>query len=196
MRTITLDLYTINELSDEAKNYAIETFKKYGVDSIELDNEDIKHALTYIPSVVHIADVFFTMDKKSLSYCSFNGRIKASDAMKILSNDHARIKDKMKRYFYEGAFKDFDIIITSRSFMLYETLGNFKILLEEADIYTIENDVNEFVNAVLSLFHYYTLVVGDILKEKYKDKSSDSYLIKYLDKNGFEFYEDGSVYME
>jgi len=195
MRTIRTKIYTFDELSDEAKEVAIEQYRNVQEYYSDFFNDD---------AVEQIDKAGFSGDVKlqySLSYCQGEG----------LSFSCNRIEERVLLSFFaeilgEGKEKTAKIIIDNCSFVntgndgryCYASKNDIEFILEiygtNYDKTNIENIVKKVETKIQNL---YINLCKDLEKQGYEDieyQCSDEGITETLIANDYEFLSNGKMY--
>ena len=199
MRNININVYKLDELSDEVQNNVISHYRNFLSDDFcdELDVSMNEEFATYINTLD------FTLSY-SLSYCqgdgvSFAGKVDNKEELLKLANlvYSGNIPRKVLRLINWGIiymvnFDRFNSHYTHKYTVTPIVVDNYNI----DDTFRITNTINEFEMAIKCW--YYTIC--DNLEKFGYDKmtylSSDDNIRDYIIENDLEFFADGSNYDE
>jgi hypothetical protein len=194
MRTIRTKLYTFNELSDEAKQVAIEEYRSEDHVHLDFFHDD---AVEQIEKAGFYGNVEL---QYSLSYCQGDG----------LSFGCDRIEESLLLSFFaeilgEGKEKTAKVIIDNCSFENTGNKGNHYCYASKGDVsyefddyYGKRYNVHEVVSQVeKKIENLYMELCKDLEKQGYSEieyQRSDEAIIETILANGWEFLSNGKMY--
>lgn len=198
MRTVSMNVYRFEELSDDAKQVAIRNHRYINVVSDDWSDEIVKRYEKELKEKgFYDINIRFSGFVRQGDGASFTGKIKPSDAMKLL-----KISVK-HRWFYEIADNYLAIEIRRlpcgyyHEFSVKTVVGND--LNEESDIRRIEDELKRIsynLKEELDNFQQiFSKIIYRVLKEEYEILTSDELVSETLEENDFmEYWSDGNVF--
>jgi hypothetical protein len=171
MRTISKTVYSFNELSDAAKEKAINELRGANLqdtwwDFIYYDAEDVGLKITG-----------FDLDRNRHATGSFT--LSAAEVAQNVLNNHGEACGTYKAA--QSFLEEYNPLFAS---YLDEESESYESYEAEQHLQEVED---EFLS---SLLEEYSL----ILQKEYEYQYEDEYVLSSIESNNFEFYEDGSLF--
>ena len=198
MRTVETKVYTFNELSDEAKQVALENFRDINTrfdDWSEPIQEGFREKATQ--AGFEIEDIFFSGfwsqgDGAMFTYSGFNeGMLKSfveqldlSDADKVIILSQA---DTCGKGIHRGHYYH------EQSCDHYSTLDSTNPDWEYATDLIFQHD-DAFDKYVIRTYKDLCRELYRDLEEYYEELTSDEAIQEAIEENGYEFTEDGKIF--
>jgi hypothetical protein len=194
MRTISIDMFTFNELSDEAKQVAINNNREINVDYEWWDftYEDFIENSVFDIDNIYFSGFYSQGDGAMFEYSSipdklkidFVNQLKLSSMRKnwLLNNVHVSGNGKHRGYYYHE---------NSCSHNIYWEVDNGDLHWETNFYQWLESFADDFEDYVISLYKDECRKLYRELERGYDYLTSDEAVAETLILNEYEFTEDG-----
>lgn len=197
-KSVEVQVYSFNELSDKAKEKAHYEFLSSGFDCGSID-------LTREQSVLKLEHAGFTVNALDYSvggqgdYASINGRYRYRKGWKKAYIAEYGNKCKILPYLLElqalqaKVFYDFDLLLTVTNYgtqlLDYDCIGDVYSYRYQPMPDDIERDMKQ------TILNINAVILAD-LKSDYDDACSEDYFADLCDCNEWTFLEDGELFNE
>lgn len=202
MKTIEYQIYRYDELSEQAKQVAIESTRDSIADMrIETESAEYRNTLEMIERIFRVNIYDWSVDEYN-SYFRFNFVGIDEDVeteprllLRYLNNNVLPCIDNRKRYYTRGckasrkskiiSENEYDCCITGTwtDLAIDDALNNIKKSLKK------HLNAREFVENLLEGFFKQW-------QNDYEDACSDEYIAEEIETNDYEFYENGKPYTD